>query len=135
MLFGLGCSNEKEPNVVDKGGYVPHKPCPCEFDVEPIAVQGKARFFIDTYCDDLSINYMVWYNDRDVNNAYLMLRPDNNSMPIKVNICNFPDFAKQWHSEEGVIVYYEGIKYPWCENLTPCRGFCETMILTQLKIQ
>ena len=119
----------------NREGDVPYKPCSCEFDVEPVAIQGEARFFIDTYYDDLSMSYMIWYNDRDIDNAYLMLRPDDNSMPIKVNICNFPDFAKEWNPENGIIVYYEGVKYPWCEYLAPCRGFCETMILTKLKIK
>jgi len=140
--FATACENKitdannyikKDDNNL-QGGEVSHKLCPCEFDVEPITIQGEARFFIDTFYDDLSINYMVWYNGKDIDNAYLTLRSDNNSMPIKVNICNFPDFAKEWYSDTGIIVYYEGIMYEeWCEELTlGCRGFCGTLILTKL---
>ena len=140
LFFVVACDNkESEDNqsseeLISDVEDVPYKPCPCEFDVEPTIVQGEARFFIDTFD---GWNYMVWYNDRDKDNAILMLRPDDNSMPIKVNICNFPDFAKKWHSENGIIVYYEGIMYPsWCEDLTlGCRGSCGTMILTKLKIK
>ena len=133
VVTATSCKDDgNKPELTQTGGDVPYKICPCEFDIEPITIQGEARFLIDTFYD---WNYIVWYNDRDIDEAYLMLRPDDNSMPIKADICNFPDFAKNWHSENGIIVYYEGIMYNgWCENLTlGCRGFCSTMILTKLK--
>ena len=145
VFFFFSCGSQAKDDISSKSDSgesdttntdVPYKPCPCEFDEKPVTVQGEARFFIDTFYVE-NDNYMVWYNNRDIDNAYLMMlgTDDSYSMPIKVNICNFPDFAKKWHSENGIIVYYEGLKYPWCEHLTLCRGFCGTMILTKLKIQ
>ena len=144
LFFAIACENKESEaeELISDVEDVPYKACPCEFSVEPTTIQGEAhfsiqseaRFFTDTFWGP---NYMVWYNNRDKDNAILMLRPGDNSIPIKVNICNFPDFAKKWHSENGITVYYEGIMYPsWCEELTlGCRGFCGTMILTKLKIK
>ena len=143
IIASVSCNNKDDSGTEPEEGDVPDKSCPCEFYVEPITIQGEAQFFIDVsdyrelYSYLKTRNYMLWRNDRDRDNAYLMLQPDDNSMPIRVDICNFPDFAKEWHSEKGIIVYYEGLMYNrWCENLSlGCRGFCETMILTKLKIR
>ena len=120
-------------------GDVPYKPCPCEFVGEPITFQGEARLFIDTCSTEHASSCMAWYNDREWNKAHLSYRHDDHpSMGISIDICNFPDFAKEWHSEEGIAVNYEGLLYfnEWCEQLSVgCRDFCGTLVLTKLMIQ
>jgi hypothetical protein len=131
------CYNGNE----NKGEDVPFIPCPCEFDIEPEPIEGYARFFIDTFSERDSMHLIRWVSNRDVA-TLMLLRGVPSTLPIgnmqvEVGICNFPDFAKQWYSDDGITVYYEGIVYrrPCVELTGICRQFCYTMILTKLKIQ
>jgi len=127
LAGGLASCKDKE-----KEGSVPYRSCPCKN--EPLGtVKGDIRLFIDP---DSTITYsherMVYSHDR----AYLTLKEEQKPFPHQPigHICNFPDFAKQWKAPEGVVVYYEGIIYPNCEEFG-CRVVCYSIILTKLKIR
>jgi len=124
----------------ETGGEVPFAPCPCEFDVEPEVIKGTAVLLVnpdwypDQWCDRI-VSVTDEYGER----TYLFLNksePDAWQVMANVEICNFPDFAKEWYSpspEERIDVYYEGFMYPWCEISTPgCRQLCYSLILTKL---
>jgi hypothetical protein len=125
----------------DAGGEVPYKPCHCEINDEPLGtIKGETRLFIDELpFGPIDMVYKSYEYDQFVDRAYLIIESNPlfpnipEGMKALVNICNFPDFAKQWKTSEGINVYYEGIVYPNCEELFGCRAFCYTLILTKLK--
>jgi len=135
------CTKKADSNDVDN---VPFKPCPCETNDGPLGtIKGEVRLFVDepSLRDIEVIVYESYVYDCFLDRAYLKLNlnslpffSDNlPDMPATLNICNFPDFAKQWETSSGVDVYYEGIVYPNCEEFG-CRAFCYTFILTKFKI-
>ena len=125
----------------ESGGDVPYMPCPCEFNVESVTIKGNARLRIGTTAHTSFWEECIsWVSNDDGESAVLWLNPNISDWEVMaiVDICNFPDFAKQWSTpEEGIDVYYEGIMYPmWCEEYRGgCRELCYSMILTKLKIK
>ena len=126
----------------EAGGEAPYKPCPCENYDEPLGtIKGETRLYIDEQpFVPIVMVYKSYEYDQFVDHAFFILS-DNTLFPsipegmtAVVNICNFPDFAKQWKTSGGIDVYYEGIVYPHCEEFG-CRAFCYTLILTKLKLK
>jgi hypothetical protein len=127
----------------ESSGEVPYKPCPCEFDVEKpfMTIKGTAILVIDpapdvakrialsgervmsVFCDRTSVGLLETDG----------LPPSQLGSGAQGHICNFPDFAREWNTSEGIEVYFEGKLYPNCEFFG-CRlsGRCYSVMLTKL---
>jgi len=127
------------------GGDVPYVPCHCEekkssLDEEPF--QGEAYLFKDSIPEQMSYEigaelsktyrvYLIVF-DSKTNSAYL--NSGAGSTRSTGEICNFPDFVKDWKiPKNGCKVYVEGLAY---ESCVPKYGFGVTyydVVLTSLK--
>jgi len=127
----------------ESGGEVPYAPCPCENNEKPLAtIKGEARLYFDDvfWTPPFDSERIVFFSETNEYPDHVKLALDDprfrNPMGgvVFVDICNFPDFAKEWNSPGGITVYYEGIIYPWCDILgVLCRGTpCYSSILTKL---
>ena len=145
VLAGSFYSCEKRAEA--NGGEVPFVSCPCENNDEALGIiKGEARLFFDEVFWSAPMDserIVVWSATSEYPDlAKLALDDPRFRTPsgggVFVDICNFPDFAKEWNVPGGVTVYYEGTLYPWCDILgILCRGMgpCYSMILTKLKIK
>ena len=131
----------------EEGGGVPFVACPCdEYDAPLGNVKGVARLFFDEvfWSVPMDSERIVFRSATSEHTDIVKLALDDPRFRtpsggwVFVDICNFPDFAKEWNVPGGVTVYYEGTLYPWCDILgILCRGTgpCYSMILTKLKIR
>ena len=144
MLAGGGNSCGKR---AESGNEVPYKPCPCENGDEPlVSIKGNTRLFIIPLMEEegifqlQTVESMCFYHD---SLSVIRQKSDNPNFPSGLfslnggavfNICNFPDFAKQWHAPEGIVVFYEGTVYPYCAYpRSRCANVCYNLVLTKLK--
>ena len=142
ILTGNFSSCTKREGSIKLDGDVLYKPCPCEENDEPLGtIKGKKHLFIDP-TGDSSIGVLGrMISDGDYAYVDIDMKETDIKKPAVPgaigNICNFPDFAKQWDTSGGAVtVYFEGILYPHCEAFG-CRLYteCFSVVLTKLKIK
>ena len=121
---------------IETGGEVPYKDCPCDEEKplweEQRFPRGEAYLFKDyipeqmnNYFNDKmssvpfpNICYIVYNSETDVATIGIanLDRPETNIMFIG-QICNYPDFAKEWDiHENGIKIIIEGRMYRDCRN-------------------
>jgi len=130
----------------ESDGEVPYKPCPCEdFNYEYLmTIKGEARLFFDEGfgpppfddCERIAVFSGNDENTLDKHPEYVSMYLDDRRyrMSPRIDFCNFPDFAQEWKTPGGIIVYYEAEVYQdWC-GLTGgvCRYICYSAMFTKL---
>lgn len=120
----IACGKDKE----DTQGNVPYKTCDCTGEeVIGIKLPEEAWLVADSA-----------YDRKDSIAYYATFNYNKSHDKIIVNICNFPDFAKNWDGIflQGREVYLSGKLYNTCYEL-PHYEFelCFDMILTNLKLK
>ncbi len=143
LLLITGCFSSCSEKKDEPSGNVPYKPCPCGNDNKPlVTIRGDIRLFIDSVTKDDVITFserLIYISNDDY--AGIVLNSDNPNLfklgsvngGTEFHICNFPDFAKQWHTPGGITVSYKGLVYPNCGKFG-CRDLCYNLILTNLEI-
>ena len=123
------------------GGRVPFQPCRCEFGLFPYQVpQGKAYLFRNHRITQEMIDYIelkintypfpvvTWIMDFEEDGIMYIfmcnLDPNANTERFRNmvdpshwrgEVCNFPDFAREWNiPPDGIKVYFEGRAYHSC---------------------
>jgi hypothetical protein len=145
MFLITSCSKEGSET-----GEVPYVPCPCEEEKELASFSiptGEAYLFKD------SIPQQIWFQinikisesnevvkwiifDTKTNRAVLQVGKTDTLLRKVCEICNYPDFAKEWDIPiNGRKVYFEGITYQACNPA----GFADAVyldyVLTNFKLK
>jgi len=106
-LFTAGGCNKNDVSVV------PYKECTNESFIDTISMEGVGYLFVDSIPAELqkenNVMYII-YNKEDNLAAFSVAYPTE--AIYNGNICNFPDFAKEWEIPvEGKQIYYKGELY------------------------
>jgi len=129
MLVGSFCS-------CTENGEVPYKPCPCDEEKPMLEIQqfpqGEAYLFKDYIPEPMAIQinnkiysdpypkvcWIVYDSKTDVaiiRIANICLNSKDDCLLRIGQICNFPDYVKEWAiPENGCKVDIEGISYESC---------------------
>jgi len=130
-------------------GEVPYAPCPCEEEKELANLKipdGEAFLFKDSIPQQIwvQINTKIYQSnevvkwiilDSKTNKAVLHVKQTKTSIRQVCNICNYPDFAKEWYiPTNGHKVYFEGTGYEACNPTGLADAAYFDYILTNLKL-
>ena len=114
----------------DETGNVIYKPCLCEEDKSLAELQfhqGEAYMFKDSIPERMDYqirtelsdaSYAIYWIVFDSKTYSACLTVGEKSIRNICEICNFPDFIREWDiPENGCKVYFEGIAYEPCVSV------------------